>query len=140
MSASAPAMSPTGTPVSEVLDRARGPRRPEVDDLLALFGDLTGEPPVVWAGRIIGFGEVEYRYESGHGGRMPLLAFAPGASKHTVYLVSDFAEKWPDLLERLGTHRASTACLYFTRLSGIDRDVLRELLERTLAETRASSA
>lgn len=101
MSSSAPAMSPSDMPVSEVLDRARGPRRAEVDELLAL---------------------------------------APGPAKHTVYLVSDFAEKRPDLLEELGSHRASTACLYFTRLSGIDRDVLRELLERTLADTRASSA
>lgn len=135
-----PAMSPSDTPVTEVLDRATGPRRPEVDELLELFSDLTGEAPVVWAGRIIGFGDVEYRYASGHGGRMPLLAFAPGAARHTIYLVSDFAEKWPELLSRLGRHRASTACLYVTRLSALDRDVLRELLERSLAETRAAAA
>lgn len=130
-------MSPSDVPVREVLDRVTGPRRAEADELLAIHREISGADPVVWAGRIIGFGEVEYRYESGHGGRMPEVAFATGASKHTLYLVSDFAERWPDLMERLGDHRASTACLYVTRLARIDQGVLRELLERSLAASRA---
>lgn len=129
-------MRPTGEPVDAVLDRATGPRRQEVDELLALHAELTGEEPVVWAGRIIGFGEVEYRYESGHGGRMPLLAFAPGATRHTLYLNTDYAQQWPELLERLGPHKTSKACLYITRLSNVDGAVLRELLTSALAETR----
>ena len=39
--------------------------------------DISGEAPKVWASRIVGFGEVTYRYESGHGGTMPVLAFPP---------------------------------------------------------------
>lgn len=136
VSAKKPAMSPTDTPLEAVLDRASGPRRAEVDELLALHREVSGEEPVVWAGRIMGFGEVEYRYESGHSGRMPILAFAPGAARHTVYLSRDFAQRWPDLLESLGNHRASKACLYFPRLSKINLDALRGLLERTLADTR----
>lgn len=135
MATKPPAMSPSEMPVAEVLDRATGARRAEADELLALCAELSGEPPVVWAGRIIGFGEVEYRYDSGRGGRMPLLAFAPGATKHTVYLVDDFAGRWPDLMAELGPHRASKVCLYLTRLTGVDRGVLRELLERSLAES-----
>lgn len=137
MAANEPAMSPSDLPASEVLDRVTGPRRAEADELLELHRELSGAEPVVWAGRIIGFGEVEYRYESGHGGRMPELAFATGSAKHTLYLVPGFAERWPDLLERLGPHRASKGCLYLTRLSKVDRAVLREILERCLAETRA---
>ncbi|MET1035640.1 MAG: DUF1801 domain-containing protein [Arthrobacter sp.] len=131
-------MSPSDLPVAEVLDRATGPRRAEADELLALLGEISGEQPVVWAGRIIGFGEYEYRYESGHGGRAPLLAFAPGPARHTIYLVNDFPQRWPDLVAVLGKHRASKACLYLTRLTGVDRVALRELLERSLAETRSS--
>jgi hypothetical protein len=137
MAAKQPAMSPSDLPVAEVLDRATGPRRAEADELLSLLGDISGEQPVVWAGRIIGFGEFEYRYESGHGGRSPLLAFAPGPTKHTIYLPDNFAERWPDLMAGLGTHRASKVCLYLTRLTGVDRSALRTLLERSLAETRA---
>lgn len=135
MATKQPAMSPSDMPVSEVLDRATGPRRAEADELLALHQAITGVEPVVWAGRIIGFGEYEYRYESGHSGRAPLLAFAPGASKHTIYLSDNFAERWPDLMLELGTYRASKACLYLTRLTGVNRDALRKLLERSLEET-----
>ncbi len=138
MAAKQPAMSPSDLPVTEVLDRAAGPRRAEAEELLTLLGEISGEPPVVWAGRIIGFGEYEYRYESGHGGRAPLLAFAPGPTKHTIYLTNDFSERWPELMVRLGKHRASKACLYLTRLIGVDRSALRTLLERSLADTRSS--
>lgn len=134
MAKNEPAMSPSRVPVAEVLDRVSGPRRAEADELTALFRDVSGDEPVVWAGRIIGFGEYEYRYESGHGGRAPRLAFATGPRQHTIYLVSDFAARWPDLLEKLGKHRASKACLHLTRLSGVDRAALRELIERSLAE------
>lgn len=137
MAAKPPVMSPSDLPVAEVLDRATGPRRAEADELLALLGEISGEQPVVWAGRIIGFGEYEYRYESGLGGRAPLLAFAPGPAKHTIYLVSDFSERWPDLMAQLGKHRASKTCLYLTRLTGVDRSALRKLLEHSLAETRS---
>lgn len=132
-----PAMSPSDMPVTEVLDRATGPRRAEAQELLDLYAEITGESPVVWAGRIIGFGDIEYEYESGHGGRMPLLAFAPGPTQHTIYLEYGFAEKWPELIATLGKHRASKACLYLTRLANVDRQSLRLLLERSLAETRA---
>lgn len=137
MAEKAPAMRPTDEPLDEVLDRATGPRRAEADELLALHEEITGEAPVVWAGRIIGFGEYEYRYETGHSGRAPLLGFAPGAKQHTIYLQNDFSERWPELMVRLGPHRASKACLYLTRLAPIDRAALRELLERSLEETRA---
>ncbi len=135
MAAKQPAMSPSDMPVAEVLDRATGPRRAEADELLALHAEISGEPPVVWAGRIIGFGEYEYRYESGHGGRAPLLAFAPGPARHTIYLPNHFSERWPDLMANLGTYRASKVCLYLTRLTGVDRSVLRALLERSLEDT-----
>lgn len=136
MAAKQPAMSPSDVPVSEVLDRATGARRAEADELLAMFSEISGEQPVVWAGRIIGFGEFEYRYETGHGGRAPRLAFATGPRKHTIYFSEDFSERWSDVMARLGEHRASKVCLYLARLTGVDRGALRTLLERSLAETR----
>lgn len=134
-----PAMSPSDLPIPEVLDRATGPRRAEADELVELLGEISGEHPVVWAGRIIGFGEFEYRYESGHGGRSPLLAFAPGAAKHTIYLPEHFSERWPELMAVLGPHRATKVCLYLPRLAGVNRGALRTLLERALAESRAQA-
>lgn len=131
MAAKQPAMRPTGETVEQVLARAHGPRRAEADELCALMKDISGEPPKVWASRIVGFGEVTYRYESGHGGTMPVLAFSPTASRHTIYLTSDFEERWPELVSQLGRHTSGTSCLYLTRLSNVDTSVLRRLLERT---------
>ena len=128
-------MMPSDTRVEEALDRATGPRREELTELLDLFEEVAQRPPVVWADRIVGFGQYEYAYDSGREGIAPEIAFASGA-KHTLYLVEGFAERWPDLLDRLGPHRTSTACLYLTRLSAVDRDVLREILERSLATVR----
>lgn len=135
--ADAPAMRPTGEPLADVLDRATGARRAEADALVALLADVSGEAPVVWAGRIVGFGAHEYRYETGHGGVAPVLAFAPGRAHHTLYLESGFAERWADLLDALGPHRSSVACLYVPRLANVDRAVLRAILERSMAETLA---
>ncbi|MET4639539.1 DUF1801 domain-containing protein [Mycetocola sp. 2940] len=140
MATKQPAMSPSDLPVEEVLERATGPRRAEADELLALFTEVSGEQPVVWAGRILGFGEFEYRYESGREGRSPLLAFASGPRQHTIYLPDGFAQRWPDLLDGLGNYRASKVCLYLTRLTDVDRGALRTLLERSLAATRSQAA
>ncbi|SCC53992.1 protein of unknown function (DU1801) [Gordonia sp. v-85] len=134
----APAMRPSEAPIEEVLDRAVGPRRDEADELVALLAEISGHRPVVWAGRMIGFGEYEYRYASGHGGRAPELAFAPGPKNHTIYLVSDFATQWPDLIDRLGKCRVAKSCLHVTRLRDVDHAVLTTLLERSLAQTRSS--
>lgn len=138
MATRTPAMSPSEVPVGSVLDRVTGPRRDEADQLLALHQEVSGESPVVWANRIIGFGEQRYEYESGHSGTMPVLAFASGSTKHTLYLVSDFAERWPETLKALGPHRASKACLYVTRLSKVNHAALRELLELSRHATLGS--
>ena len=59
----------------------------------------------------------------------------PTASRHTIYLTSDFEERWPELVSQLGRHTSGTSCLYLTRLSNVDTSVLRRLLERTRDHT-----
>ncbi|UVI37825.1 DUF1801 domain-containing protein [Brevibacterium spongiae] len=132
-----PAMRPTGEDVSDVLDRAQGPRRAEAEQLTAMLAEISSEDPVVWASRIIGFGKVEYRYDSGHSGIMPVLAYSPAARQHTLYLTGDFEDRWSDLSQRIGKYRSGTSCLYLTRLTNVDESVLRELLERTRDHTLA---
>ncbi len=140
MANTAPAMSPSDLPVEVALDRASGARREEAAALQEIFAAVTGEKPVVWAGRIVGYGTYEYRYPSGHSGVAPELAFATGPREHTLYLVEDFAERWRELLAQLGKHRASKVCLYLSRLSEVDLDTLTTLLERSLAVTRRERA
>ena len=137
MAAKTPAMSPSDVPVEQLLNAITGPRRAEAEELLALFREVSGEEPVVWAGRIVGFGQYEYRYDSGHGGIAPRYAFASNNRQHTIYLANDFADRWPELVEHLGTPRTSKVCLYLTRLTHVNRDALRELITRSAADLGA---
>jgi|SRR5690625_3774555 len=140
----APAMMPSAMPVADILDRLSERRGREAAELTALMAEVTGAEPVVWAGKIIGFGQYRYRYASGHEGIAPLAAFAPTPRHQTVYLVGGFADRYPELLAALpldpeatrGAPRASAACLYLTNLAAIDMDVLRSLVDHSTREAR----
>lgn len=82
-------------------------------------------------------GSYTYRDEAARTGVAPVLAFAPGRARHTLCFEAGFADRWTDLVEALGPHRSSVACLYVTRLANVDLDVLRAMLERSMAETLA---
>jgi len=131
-----PAMSPSDTPVQTVLGGLPDAKRTEAEQLMRLMADVTGEQPRLWASRIIGYGQYRYRYESGREGDAPLAAFATNARQHTVYLVADFAERYAAEVARLGKAKVSKACLYVNRLSDVDLDVLRVLVERSLRVAR----
>lgn len=119
-------------------------RRADAERLAGLLADWTGEPPVMWGASIVGFGSYAYRYDSGHEGTAALVGFAPRKANVVVYLVGGMQERYPELLERLGPHRAGKGCLYLKRLDDVDLDVLRALVDRTVrvhrgADRRAGS-
>ncbi|NBZ88480.1 DUF1801 domain-containing protein [Stagnihabitans tardus] len=99
-------------------------RRAEAYSLIGLFSDVTGYAPVLWPGKIIGFGRYAYRYESGHAGVSLATGFSPRKAELSLYV--NGAD--PALLERLGKHRAGKGCLYLRRLSDADPAVLKELI------------
>ena len=107
-------------------------RREDAEVLLGLFGEVSGREPEMWSSGIVGFGACHYRYPTGTEGDMPLLAFAPRKASMTVYA---FTDRYPDQLARLGPHTSSVSCIYIKDLSKIDEDVLREILEDSLAWT-----
>ena len=133
----APVMVPTDRSVPQYLatvDNAQ--RRADADTLVELMCDVTGEPPVVWGPSIVGFGRYHYRYATGPEGDAPLAAFAPRKQELVVYLVSGYEHRYPVLLDRLGPHRTGKSCLYLKRLSDVDLDVLRTLVERSVRVAR----
>jgi hypothetical protein len=112
-------------------------RRADARALVELMAGITGEPPAVWGGNIVGFGERRYRYASGRGGVAPIAAFAPRKDKLVVYLVSGYQQRYHELLGRLGPHRTGKSCLYVKRLAEVDVDVLGRLVERSVDVARA---
>lgn len=102
--------------------------------LICLFEALSRHTAVLWTGRIVGFGQYHYRYESGHEGDAPPLGFSPRKGKFALYGLLAHPEA-EHLLERLGKHRRGVSCLYVNRLSDVDADVLSELARLGYAHT-----
>jgi len=124
--------APTSEDVRGFIETVPNPgRRADAHVLCTLFSEVTGEPPVVWGGSIVGFGTYHYRYESGHEGDAPLASFAPRAAHLVVYLIGGFSDRHERLVERLGPHSAGKSCLYVKRLADIDLEVFRELVSRS---------
>jgi Domain of unknown function (DU1801) len=130
-------MLPTSADVDAFIADVRNEhRRSDGRALCELMRSVTGEPPVMWGSSIVGFGSYHYRYASGRTGDAPLAAFSPRTANLVVYLVGGFEERYPELLDELGPHKTGKACLYLKRLSDVDLDVLRQLVERSMRVAR----
>jgi hypothetical protein len=115
-----------------------GARREDARRLCGLLADWTGEPPVMWGTRIVGFGSYRYRYESGHEGTAALVGFSARKANLVLYLVGGFKDRYPKLLEQLGPHKTGKGCLYLRRLDDVNPEVLRQLVEHTVRVHRGA--
>lgn len=124
---------PTNVPISTFLESVTEKRREEALLLIDIMKQITQLEPVMWGPSIIGFGTHHYKYESGHEGDMPQLAFSPRKASVTVYFegFDDYANE----LSLLGKHKVSLSCLYINKLSDIDLDTLKSMLQRSFAKT-----
>jgi hypothetical protein len=110
-------------------------RREDCRTVVALMREVTDEAPVMWGDGIVGFGRYHYVYESGREGDWFLTGVSPRKRALTVYIMAGF-DGYEELLAGLGRHTTGVSCLYVKRLDEIDLDVLRELIERSVAEVR----
>lgn len=130
--------APTGQPVEEVIESLKSEnKKADAYYLLELFERISREKAVVWYPGIIGFGKYHYVYETGHEGDAALLAFAPRQAKISLYLDQTFPER-EALLNKLGKIKKAVGCVYVNKLSDIDLTVLEEILEKSLAYTKAN--
>lgn len=65
-----------------------------------------------------------------------MVGFAPRKQALTLYLMDGLDDR-TDLLARLGTHTTGKACLYIKRRDDVDTDVLRELVQVSVAHPTA---
>jgi hypothetical protein len=102
--------------------------------LMAMMHELTGEEPHMFGPSIVGFGTYHYTYASGHSGSAPLAAFSPRKPELVIYLGAE--AQAPELLAKLGKHKASKGCLYVKKLADIDLKVLKAMIKKSIAATR----
>lgn len=130
---------PTAASVDAFIDGLDSERRrDESRRLVAILEDVTGEPPVMWGEKIVGFGSYHYRYASGREGDWMRVGFAPGKRHLSLYLMGGTADAHGEILSRLGPHRTGSGCVYVTRLDAVDEAVLRELVAANLARLEAT--
>ena len=123
---------PTDVPVEDFLAGLDARRAQEGARLVELVREVTGVEPVMWGPSIIGFGEYEYTYASGHTGTWPRAGFSPRKAELSLYGLQT-ADGASELLDAMGPHRRGVDCVYVRRLDAIDLDVLRELVARCWA-------
>lgn len=124
---------PTSASALEFIGKLADPvRRQDCLDVVAMMRAATGAEPVLWGSAIVGFGRYRYRYASGHEGEWPVIGFSPRKQDLVVYLMPGFDQQ-RELLQHLGRHRTGKSCLYLKRLDAIDRVVLGEMIDSSVA-------
>ncbi len=110
-------------------------RRADCKAVAAIMRRVTGKPATMWGTSMVGFGKYRYKYESGREGDAFLTGFAPRKQALTIYVMDGFSG-YDALMKRLGKYKTGKSCLYVKRLDDIDRDVLEQLLTRSVRHMR----
>ncbi|MHB8133596.1 MAG: DUF1801 domain-containing protein [Anaerolineaceae bacterium] len=119
-------------PVDLFLQKVEDPQKLQDSyTILKMMEEITGEKAKMWGDAIVGFGDLHYKYASGREGDWMLTAFSPRKQNLTLYIMSGF-DQHPDLLARLGKYKTGKGCLYIKRLSDVDQNVLRELIQKSV--------
>ncbi|MBN8790580.1 MAG: DUF1801 domain-containing protein [Terrimonas sp.] len=100
--------------------------------LLKLMQDFTGYEPKMWGASIIGFGKYHYKSErSRQEGDWPLVGFSPRKAAISLY-VHCGCEGQDNLLEGLGKFNIGKSCIYVKKLSDINQEVLKKIMQSTI--------
>jgi Domain of unknown function (DU1801) len=107
--------------------------------LLELIGTASKQAPVLWGSgkpadlqsHTVGFGHYHYKYASGTEGDWYLAGFASRKTDLTIYIPAGL-DQVPELMAKLGKHKASKSCIYIKQLADIDPKVLTELVKHSV--------
>ena len=106
-------------------------KREDSYTLLNLMVEITQAEPHLWGTSIIGFGEYHYKYKTGREGDWFLTGFAPRKQALTLYLMCDLSHDGLDF-NGLGKYKLGKGCLYIKRLSDIDVEVLKRIIQDSI--------
>lgn len=122
--------------VDAFLDSLDAQRRDECKAIATMMKAATGAPAKMWGSAIVGFGDWHYKYESGREGDFFEVGFSPRKAALTIYINGGY-DKHAELMRKLGKYTIGKSCLYVKRLGDVDAKVLRELIDRGVADLRA---
>lgn len=103
-------------------------------ELIQIMQKASGFEPKMYGPSIIGFGEYHYKYDSGHEGVAPLIGFSPRKAAISLYVYSGYmGSDQEKMLEELGKYKMGKACIYVKKLSDINIEVLKKMIQSTIA-------
>lgn len=124
---------PTAKSVTDLINNVENEqKRKDSFELLELMKKETGHAPKMWGESIIGFGSYHYKYASGHEGDAPLVGFSPRKTAISVYAFTGLDEH-KHLLENLGKFKMGKACIYVKKLSDVDQEVFKNVIQNTIS-------
>ena len=133
-----PKTKPTDVPVTEFIDSLPDEKvRRDCWTIIELMQEVSQASPIMWGPSIVGFGQYHMVYASGRVIDWPLIGFSPRKQALTLYLNLHLTgpESVEGLLERLGKHKLGKGCLYIKRLSDVDTDILKQLIQASYLYT-----
>jgi hypothetical protein len=107
--------------------------------LVAIMQAESGYDAKMWGDAIIGFGTYHYKYESGREGDAPLIAFSPRAHSFSLYISLSPGDKQV-FLQTFGKYKISGGCIHIKKLTDIDEDVLRKMINLSVKNLKEKYA
>jgi hypothetical protein len=124
---------PTNESVEDFINKvADEQKRKDSFAILEMMKEASGEEPKMWGASIIGFGNM--RYKSPASGREVdwlRIGFSPRKANLSLYLSVNI-QMHGDALKKLGKHKTGVGCLYINKLSDVDVNVLKSMIEASL--------
>jgi hypothetical protein len=131
---------PNDQSVENFLNRVENDtKREDSFSILELMKEETGDEPIMWGDSIVGFGKYSYKYTSGREAEWFLTGFSPRKQNLTLYIMDGF-EGYDELLGKLGKHSTGKSCLYIKKLEDVDQEVLRDLVNKSVAHMKETNA
>ncbi len=103
-------------------------KRKDCFEIVKLMQKISGDEPKMWGSAIIGFGNIQLRYESGRELDWFKFGFSPRKQNIVLYGVAN-PEKQKEELKKLGKHKTGKGCLYINSLKDIDTTAFEQLIK-----------
>lgn len=100
--------------------------------ILEMMSAVTGEKARMWGPSIIGFGDIQLKYDSGRELDWFKVGFSPRKANISLYIPTEFDGR-DRLLADLGQHTTGKTCIYIKRLEDVDRQALANLIESAVS-------
>lgn len=125
---------PTQTNVLDLIETVEHKQRhADALKLLDMFSQVTKQQAVLWGSSIIGFGTYCYQTADKKTHQFMRTGFSPRKQNLALYIMVGFS-KFEEKMRQLGKFKTGKSCLYINKLTDIDEQVLREIIELSLAE------